>query len=64
MESESAGASESTKLEVVATINSTEVTVDVLLNNTNTTIDYQAFEAAKEHTLKNLPIPLVIKSAR
>jgi hypothetical protein len=73
MESENLEASESRDGEAVATINPTEGTVDVLLkNNTNAAIDYQAIgytenqtlKGGEEHTLRNLPVPVVIRSAR
>jgi hypothetical protein len=73
MESENLEASESREGEAVATINPTEGTVDVLLkNNTNAAIDYQAIgytenqtlKGGEEHTLRNLPVPVVIRSAR
>jgi hypothetical protein len=73
MESQNSGVSESSEGEAVATINPTEGTVDVLLkNNTNAAINYQAIgytenqtlEGGEEHTLKNLPVPVVIRSAR
>ena len=57
----------------VATVMPTEGTIDIKLkNNTNAAIDYQAIgytenqtlEGGEEHTMINLPVPVVIRSAR
>ena len=59
--------------EPIATITPAEGTVNVMVKNkTNAAIDYQAIgytenqtlEDEKEHTMKNLPLPVVIRMAR
>ena len=59
--------------EPVTTIPETEGTVNVIVkNNTNAAIDYQAIgftenqtlEGGEEHTLQELPVPVVIRAAR
>lgn len=59
--------------EPIATISPTEGTVNVMVkNNTNAAIDYQAIgytenqtlEGGNEHTMKDLPVPVVIRMAR
>ncbi len=59
--------------EPIATVTPTEGTVNVMVkNNTNAAIDYQAIgytenqtlEDGEEHTMKNLPLPVVIRMAR
>ena len=59
--------------EPVATVIPTEETVNVkLINGTNAAIDYQAIgftgnetlEGGEKHTMINLPVPVVIRSAR
>ena len=59
--------------EPVATVVPTDETINVRLkNNTNAAIDYQAIgytenqtlEGGEKHTMINLPLPVVIRSAR
>jgi hypothetical protein len=59
--------------EPIATVIPTEETINVRLkNNTNAAIDYQAvgytenqtLEGGEKHTMVNLPVPVVIRSAR
>ena len=59
--------------EPVATVIPTEETINVkLINDTNAAIDYQAIgytenqtlEGGEKHTMINLPVPVVIRSAR
>jgi hypothetical protein len=59
--------------EPVTTIPETEGTINVIVkNNTNAAIDYQAMgftenqtlEGGEEHTLRGLPVPVVIRAAR
>lgn len=59
--------------EPVATVIPTDETINVRLkNNTNAAIDYQAIgytenqtlEGGEKHTMINLPLPVVIRSAR
>ena len=59
--------------EPVAVVMPTEGTIDVMLeNNTNAAIDYQAIgftenqtlEGGEKHTMVNLPVPVVIRTAR
>ena len=59
--------------EPVAVVMPTEGTIDVMLeNNTNAEIDYQAMgftenqtlEGGEKHTMVNLPVPVVIRTAR